>query len=191
MPVSVLERDEASAADACDRLGTGSAALGKQLAEAVGTIRLVIPGGEALAGQGSVAVGAREALSVPGFVLVCHAPGSDDLATLDTTCSKLLLIASSAVYLQVPGDEALGTNGSLAHTTAETLLVPLSSLVLHLLVTCPEDLSTTVASRSKLGVVARTTEDLVHFGAELLVYEGHLALVAQEAFLVPVLVLVR
>lgn len=191
MPVPVFERDEAGATDASDGLGARSTTFRKQFAEAVRTIRLVIPGGEALAGQGSIAVGASEALSVPWVVLVGHTPGGDDLATLDASRGKLLLVAGGAVDLLVPGDEALGADGSLAHATAEALLVPLTGLVLHLLVACPEDLPTSVAARSELGIIARPTEDLVHLGAKLFVYEGHLTLVAQEAFFVPMFVLVR
>lgn len=54
------------------------------------------------------------------------------LAALNTSCRELFLVASGAVYLLFPGYEALGTDGCLAHNAAETFLVPLSGLVLHL-----------------------------------------------------------
>lgn len=55
------------------------------------------------------------------------------LVTLDTTRSKLLLVAGGAVDLLLPRDEALGPDGTLAHTAAETFLVPLTSFILHFL----------------------------------------------------------
>lgn len=60
-----------------------------------------------------------------------------------------------------------------------------------MVLTCPEDLSAAVTARGELGVIARAAEYLVHLGSKLFVHEGHLALVAQETFLMPVLVLVR
>lgn len=140
VPMSVLERNEAGAADTCDGALASDAALGEQVAEAVGAVRLLVPRGEALAGQRRVAVGAREALAVPGLVLVRHAARSDDLVALDAAGGELLLVAASAVDLLLPGDEALGADSGLAHHAAEALLVPLARLVLHLLVAGSEDL---------------------------------------------------
>jgi len=140
VPMSVLERDEAGAADTCDGALASDAALGKQVAEAVGTVGLLIPGGEALASEGGVAVGAGEALAVPRLVLVRHAARRDDLFALDAARCELLLVAASAVYLLLPWDEGLGANGGPAHHATEALLVPLPRLVLHLLVASSEDL---------------------------------------------------
>lgn len=64
-----------------DRLGAGRAALGEQLAEAVGAVRLLVATGEPLAGQRRRAVGAREALPMPRLALVRYAAGRDDLQT--------------------------------------------------------------------------------------------------------------
>lgn len=50
MPMAILERDEACAANSCYGLHTGRAAFGKQLAKALGTIGLLVPAGEPLAG---------------------------------------------------------------------------------------------------------------------------------------------
>jgi hypothetical protein len=58
------------------------------------------------------------------------------LVTLDTAGSKLLLIAGGTVNLLLTRDETLGAYGSFAHTATETLLMPLTSLVLHLLCAC-------------------------------------------------------
>lgn len=191
VPVPVLEGDEAGATNACDGLGAGGASLGEELPEAVCAVGLVIPGGEALAGEGGAAVGAGEALPMPGLVLVGHTARGDDLVALDASCSELVLVAGGAVDLLVPRDEAFGSDGRLAHAAAEAFLVPLPGLVFHLLVACPEDLSAAVTARGELGVIARAAEYLVHLGSKLFVHEGHLALVAQETFLMPVLVLVR
>ena len=46
----------------------GSAAFAEQLAGAIGRRRFLVTAGEALAGQVPVAVGAGEALSVPGLL---------------------------------------------------------------------------------------------------------------------------
>ena len=56
--------------------------------------------------------------------------------------------------------------------------------------TCAEDLAAAVAARGELGVIAGAAVDVLRLGAELLVHQRHPALVAQEACLVPVLVLV-
>jgi hypothetical protein len=53
-----------------------------------------------------------------------------------------------------------------------------------------EDFSAAIAAGSELRVIAVTAVDLIGLGAELLVHQGHTALVAQEAGLMPVLVFV-
>jgi len=168
--VSVFEGNEASATNACDGVLAGYAALGEELTEAVGTVGLLVAGGEALAGERSVAVSAREALTVPGLVLVGHAARRNDLVALDAAGGELLLVAASAVDFLLSRDEGLGANGCLADAALETLLVPLSRLVLHLFVTCPEDLGAAITAGGKLGVVAGAAVDLLHLAAELLVH---------------------
>lgn len=190
MPVAVLERDETGTTDSGNWLDTGGASLGEQLAEALGTVRLLVAAREALAGQRHLAVGAREALTVPRFVLVGHAAARDDLLALDATGRVLLLVAAGAVDFLLARDERLGANGRFADAAAEALLVPLSGLVLHLLGSGAEDLAAAVASGRELGIVAIAAVDLVGLRAELLVDERYAALVAQEARLVPVLVFV-
>lgn len=105
MPVTILKRNEASAANAyrsresergrvsylfyktslllltCYGLHTRGAALGKQLAKALGTVGLLVTASEALPGQRDVAVGASEALAMPGLILIGHATRSDDLSS--------------------------------------------------------------------------------------------------------------
>lgn len=58
------------------------------------------------------------------------------LVTLNTTGRELFLVASGAVNFLIPGYKALGADGRLAHNAAETFLVPLSGLVLHLFRSC-------------------------------------------------------
>lgn len=51
-------------------------------------------------------------------------------------------------------------------------------------------MATAIATGSKLLVVAVAAVDLINLGAKLLVHKGYAALVAKEACLMPVLVLV-
>ena len=60
------------------------------------------------------------------------------LVTLDTTSGKLVFVTSGAIDFLLARDEALRTDRILAYDATETLLVPLSGLVLHLLGTCEQ-----------------------------------------------------
>lgn len=131
-----------------------------------------------------------EALPMPRLVLVSHSSAGDDLIAFHTSSSKLFFVATCAVNLLLPGYEALGADRGLADAATETLLMPLPSLVLHLLRTCSEDLAAAIASGSKLGIIAVSAVDLVCLASKLLVYERHSALGAKEASLMPMLVLV-
>jgi len=190
MPVPALEGDKTGSSDACDGLGAGCAPLGKQFTKAVSTVGLVIPGSEPLASEALGTVGTGEALPVPGVVAVGHASLGDHLTALDALGSKLLLIALGAVDVVLLGDEALGSDGVLAGAAHETLLVPLTSLVLHLLHTCFEDIPTSITPGSKLGIIAWATVDPVSLASKLLVNQTGPALVAEEAGLVPVLLFI-
>ena len=83
-----------------------------------------------------LAVGAGEAFPMPGVVAVSHTSLRDHLAALDALCGKLLLVTLGAVDVVLLRDEALGADGVLAGAADEALLVPLTSLILHLLHTC-------------------------------------------------------
>lgn len=161
MPVAILERDETGTTDTSDWLSTGGASLSEQLAEAVGTVWLLITAGEALSSERHLAVGAGEALTMPRFVLVGHTTAGNDLLALDATGCVLLLVAASAVYLLLPRDERFGADGGLADAAAEALLVPLSGLVFHLLGSSAEDLSAAVTSGSELGIVTVSTVNFI------------------------------
>lgn len=138
-----------------------------------------------------IAVAAGEAISVPRLVLVRHTAASNNLVTLDASGGKLVLVASGTVDFLLARDEALRSDRVLADNAAEAFLVPLSGLVLHLLGTSTEDLAAPIATAGELGVVAVATVDLVHLATELFVHQGHSAPVAEEAGLVPMLILVR
>jgi len=161
VPMSTLERDEPCSSNSSDWFAAGCATLGEELAEAIRTVRLVIPGGEALSSEGLLAVGAGEAFPMPGVVAVGYSSLRDHLAALDALRSELLLVTLGTVDVVLLRDEALGPDGVLAGAADEALLVPLTSLVLHLLHTGLEDISTSVTSGGKLGVIARPAVDPV------------------------------
>merc|ERR1712233_268578 len=137
------------------------ATLREELAEAIRTVRLVVPGGEPLSSEGFLAVGAGEAFPMPGVVAVSHTSLRDHLAALDALGCKLLFITLGTVDVVLLRDEALGANGILAGAADEALLVPLTSFVLHLLHTSLEDVSTSVTSSGKLSVIAGTAVNSV------------------------------
>uniref|UniRef100_A0A7G3B5T7 Uncharacterized protein n=1 Tax=Lutzomyia longipalpis TaxID=7200 RepID=A0A7G3B5T7_LUTLO len=68
--------------------------------------------------------------------------------------------------------------------------MPLPRLVLHLLGAGSEDLATAIAPRSELHVIAIATVNSVRLGAKLLINQRNAALIAEEACLMPVLILV-
>ena len=133
---------------------------------------------------------AGEAFAMPGVVAVRHTSLRDHLATLDTLRRELLLVTLGAVDVVLLRDEALCADGVLAGAADEALLVPLPSLVLHLLHTCRprmceikstfvtlhlltslEDVSTSVTASGKLGVIAGTAVNSVCLGTKLLVHK--------------------
>lgn len=190
VPVAVFERDETSSADTGDWLRAGCTPLGEEFTETFGTIGLIVARSKSLSGQRSRTVSAGEALTMPWLVLVSHTTLGDDLVALDAASGKLLLVAAGAIDFLFAWDETLGSDRSLADAAAEALLVPLTGLVLHLLGTSTEDFTASIATGCELGIVAVSTIDLVYLRSELLVDKGNATLGAQEASLMPVLVLV-
>lgn len=136
VPVALLERDELGAAQASDGLGAATALLGEEVAEALGAVRLVLAGGELVTGQHLAAVGAGEAVTVPGGSLVGDASLVDHPVALHAALSILLLVAGHTDHLLVTWDEALVADWLRAHLAAEALLMPLLPLVLVLLHAC-------------------------------------------------------
>jgi len=191
VPVTILERNESGAADSRDWFDARSAPLGEQLSETIATERFLVPRSETLSGQRSAAMAAREAFPVPRFVFVRHATASDYLSTLDTASRELFLVASGAVDFLFSGYKALGADWRAAHYAAETFLVPLSGLVLHLFRSCTEDVSASIASSSKLRVIAISAIDFFHFRSKLFIHQRNATFAAQETSFVPMFVLVR
>ena len=112
------------------------------------------------------------------------------LAAFDAFGRKLFLITFSTVNIVLLGDKTLGANRILASATHEALLMPLPGLVLHLLHSRLENISTSITSGRELSIVARSAVDTVSLGAKLFVHQAGAALVAEEASLVPMLLLV-
>lgn len=189
--MAVLKRDESRAANTGNRLGASSATLSEKFSETFSAVRFLVLGSEPLAGQRLVTMSTSKALTMPGVVLISHSASRDDLGAFDATSGKLLFIASGTVNVLLPRDERLGANRSLANEAAETLFMPLSTLVFHLLGSGAEDFATSVAASCVHRVVARAAENLVGLRAELLVDQRQAALVAQEAGFVPMAILVR
>lgn len=166
VPVTVFKRDESGAANSGDWSTAGYASLSKQFAKAVGTVRLVLSGGEALTSKACVAVRATKALSMPWLVSVCYSSTCDDLVALNTSCSVFLLITASAVNVVITRDEAFGSNRIFAHTAAEAFLMPLMSFVFHFLSSCPEHFTTAIATCGKRSIIAVSTVDFLCFRAK-------------------------
>jgi len=91
-------------------------------------------------------MGACKALPMPWLVLVGYTATCDHLIAFDAASGIFFFIALGTINFLFPRNEALGSNGSLAHTTAEAFLVPLSGLVFHLLSTGSEDLAASIAT---------------------------------------------
>lgn len=146
MPVTILERNETRAADASDRLDACCTAFGKQLAETFSAIWLLIATRETLSGQRHVAIGACEALPVPGFVLIGHTSRSDDLVAFNASSGEFLFITTGAIDFLFPRYEGLGTDDRLADATTEALFMPLPCLVFHLFGPGPENITATITA---------------------------------------------
>jgi len=191
VPVPAFEGDESCTANPCNGFVAGSTSFREEFAEAIRAVRLIVPGGEPLTGQRLLTVGAGEALPVPRLVAVGHSTLGDHLAALDALGGELVLVALGAVDVVLLRNERLCADGIFAGAADEAFLVPLAGLVLHLLHTCSEYIATSITAGSELGIVTGSTVNPVCLAAELFVDEAASALVAEEAGLVPVLLLVR
>lgn len=108
---------------------------------------------------------------MPRFVLVRHASAGDDLVALDATGGKLILVTARAVDVVLARNERFGADRRLADDAAETLLVPLTSFVLHLLGTCAEHFAAAIAASGEGGIVAVGAVDLLVFRSERFVHQ--------------------
>lgn len=169
--MSVFKGDELGTADACDGLDTGRASFGEQFTVAVGTVGLLILGGEPLAGQRAVAIRAAETFPVPWLVFVRNSAGADHLLALAASGGELLLVAAGAKDLLILGDETPSADRRLAVGAHEALVVPLLSLVFHLLHSCFENFPASVASGGECLIVAVGAVDPVIFAAEWFVHK--------------------
>lgn len=170
MPVSLLEGDELGASDSCDGLGASAAAFGKKLAIAVSTVRLLLLGGELLSSQELSTVGAGEAVTMEGCVLVADAALVDHPSTLGALLCVVALIARHADDALLTGDEALVADGFGALAAGEALVMPVLALVLELLHTSTERLPAPITPRGEVVVMAVGAVDLVVLGGEGLVH---------------------
>jgi len=131
-----------------------------------------------------------EALPVPGIIPVSDSTLSDHLAALNALCSELFLVAFRAVDIVLLGNEAFGPDWILAGAADEAFLVPLPSLILHLLHSGFEHISTSIAASGELCIIAGTTVYSISLGPKLFVNQTGSTLVTKEAGLMPVFLLV-
>jgi hypothetical protein len=135
-------------------------------------------------------VGAGEALTMPGVIAVGHTTLGDHLAALDALSSKFIFVTFSTIDVVLLRDERLCSDRILASATDETLLMPLPCLVLHLLHACSENIATSIAPSSKLGIIASPTIDPVCLASKLFIDQAGSTFIAKEAGLMPVLLFV-
>ena len=124
------------------------------------------------------------------LIFVGDAALRNDFGALGTLGSEVLLIARDAIGLVLLWYKALGANNAVAQKAREAVLVELLTLVLHLLHAGLEYLRALVTARRKRLIVTLAAVEQLVFGAERLVDQTRLAHVAEEALVVPVLVLV-
>lgn len=191
VPLALLECDVLAAAKTTNRGGAGCTFLRKQVAEAVQAVGEVIPGGEALASELLLASSADETRLMPGLVAIIHTSSEDGLFAVAARKSKLLLIAGQAVLVGILLDEAPGADGLLAAVASETILMPSVALVLHFFGTWHDRRLARVALGGVLVDVAIGAHQQLVFGGERLIHQRSAAFDAEEAFTVPVTVLVR
>jgi len=127
---------------------------------------------------------------VPGVIAVGNTSLGDHLAALYALSGKFFFIALGTVDVMLLRNEAFSPNGILAGAADKALLVPLPRLVLHLLHSCFEYVTTAIASGGKLSIIAGAAINSVSFASKLLVDKAGPALVAEKARLMPVLLLV-
>lgn len=152
--MTILKRDELGTADACDRFGARIAPLGEQLTVAVAAVGFVVFTREPLSCQRGTAMGTAEALTVPRLILVGDTARSDHLLAFRASGCEFVLVARATVDVLVLRNERLGADRNLADCAAEAFVVPLFSLVLHLLHSCPKDFITSITSCGERLIIA-------------------------------------
>lgn len=137
-----------------------------------------------------MAVGAGEAVAMEGMGLVGDSTLVDNTIALETTLSKCVFITRNADILVLPRDKALVSNRLFAHGTTETFFMPLLSAEFKLLHSSSEDVSTSVASRSKVVIMTIRAVQTLLLAGEGLIHQGVLTVAALEAHLMPMLLFV-
>jgi hypothetical protein len=191
VPVPLVKGDELGCSEASNWLSTANALLGKELGKTLRAIRFLVTRSELLPHQHLVASVTGEALTMPRCVLVGYSSLVDHAIAFHASLSVLLLIARYADSLLVTWYEGLDANWLPTDLATEAFLVKRLALELVLFHTSAKDVGTSVASLCEVVVVAVRAEGLVIPGGEWLVDKRDLAIVTVEAFLVPMLVLVR
>lgn len=187
----ILEGDEFSATNACDRAGAAATSLSKEFSIAVSTVGQLILGGELLSRQQLGAAGAVETFAMERDVFVADASLVDHPGTLVALLGIVTFVASHTDDPLVTGHETLVANRVLTLKASETLVMPVGSFIFKFLHTSTERLVAAVTARGKVVVVAVGAVDLFILGGERLVDQRQLAGAALEAELMPVPLFVR
>lgn len=189
--MTIIERNELSTSKSSDCSAAATALSCKQFSKALGTVRLLLFRRELLSSQQLRAVRAREAVAMPRGVLVSYSTLVDHPVALETALSILFLVARNAHNFLVTWDETLDSDWLQAGLATEALFVPLLASVFVLLHTCSEQSLASVAFGCIVVVMAVGAEESLVLVSERTIDERHLTVAALEAFLMPMLLLVR
>lgn len=137
-----------------------------------------------------MAVGTGEAVPMEGMGLVGDSTLVDNSIALETTLSKCVFITRHAHILILPRDKALVSDRLFAHGTTETFFMPLLSAEFKLLHSSSKDVSTSIASRSKVVIMTICAVQTFLLAGEGLIHQGVLTVTALEAHLMPMLLFV-
>lgn len=173
-----------------DGVLASSTLLGHKVLVAIHTIILVIYSSETLPTQLLRAGNTYKARSMPGLILVTDSSGCNGLVAFHTMLGKLSFMASHTVELLLYREETLGSNDLLAVVAGEAVFMPDGALVLHILISCHNILLAPFAFGDGHMSGTIVAQDLVIPGHKGLTGQGLMALVANEAGVVPVAVLI-
>jgi len=154
VPVAILKRHKLGTAKTSNCFQASITLLGKQVSIAVGAVRLVILRSELLPSQWLRAVRACEAVTMPRRVLKCDSTFTDHSFALGAALSILLFIAGNTDDVLVTWYKALVADWLTTFLAAEAMLMPLLAHVLVLLHTGTKYLSTLVAARCEVVIMA-------------------------------------
>lgn len=157
--MSIFEGDEFGTPNTSDRFVASKTSFGEELSKAFSAIGLFFTTCETFSCETLGTMGTSEAFPMPWFILVGHTTTSYDLIAFDAPCGEFLFVTFRAIDFLLSWYEALSSNRNLAYAAAETFLMPLPGFVFHFLGSGPKYFVATIASRSKLIVIATTTVD--------------------------------